>query len=320
MKISIVIPAFNEESSLPFLKGRLTTTLAGLPMEREIIVVNDGSTDRTGEIVKDWIEQDASVILIELSRNFGHQQAITAGLHESTGDCVVILDADLQDPPEEIHAMVQKWNEGCKVVFAERTGRMEPIHRRLLFAAFYKFFLLLSDLPVIIQSGVFSLMDRAVVNHLLNMKERNRFIPGMQGWLGFKTATIYYQRQDRLTGRPKQSLKRLTAYALDAVFSFSYKPLRLSFLAGIMTTAFFFAYGTVLVVMRLLNINVVRGFTTPTVAIFFIGGLMLISNGITGEYVARIYDEVKNRPLFILSRKVYRNREGKLIEQEPPAL
>ncbi|HRZ40747.1 MAG TPA: glycosyltransferase, partial [Candidatus Omnitrophota bacterium] len=118
----------------------------------------------------------------------------------------------------------------------------------------------------------------------------------------------------------KQSLKRLTAYALDAVFSFSYKPLRLSFLAGIMTTAFFFAYGTVLVVMRLLNINVVRGFTTPTVAIFFIGGLMLISNGITGEYVARIYDEVKNRPLFILSRKVYRNREGKLIEQEPPAL
>jgi len=320
VKLTLVIPAFNEENSIPPLKDRLKKTLADIPLEHEVIIVNDGSTDRTGELVREWISQDPGVILIELSRNFGHQQAITAGLHESTGDCVVILDADLQDPPEEIPGMIARWKEGCKVVFAERTSRKEGFFRRMLFAAFYKFFLLLSDLPVVIQSGVFSLMDRTVVNHLLNMREKNRFIPGMQGWIGFKTGTVYYERQGRSSGAPRQSLRKLIAYALDAVFSFSYKPLRLSFLIGLITTAFFFVYGAILIAMRLLNINVVRGFTTPTVAIFFIGGLMLISNGITGEYVARIYDEVKNRPLYILSRKVCRNRDGKLIEQESQTL
>ncbi|MCD4781802.1 MAG: glycosyltransferase family 2 protein [Candidatus Omnitrophica bacterium] len=316
MKLSIVIPMYNEEDTIPHLKNRFNQLFHDWSFDYELILVDDGSRDRGPELVQQWIKENHHVMLIKLSRNFGHQQAITAGLCESNGDCVVIMDADLQDPPEEIQRMVEKWQEGYKIVFADRKTRQDGFLRKILFHLFYKIFIFFSELPIVINSGVFGLMDRVVVNHLLNMTERNRFIPGMRGWIGFETTTIYYERQKRVGGEPKQNLKRLISYALNAIFSFSYKPLRASFLIGMGTTIFFSIYGIVLVVMRLLNINVVRGFTTPSVAIFFIGGLMLISNGIMGEYIARIYDEVKRRPIYIASKKTYREADSDLIETD----
>jgi len=319
MKLSIIVPCYNEENSIPLLKERLKEVFEGADHGLEIICVNDGSTDNSVILIEEWIKEDHRVSLIDLSRNFGHQQAITAGLTDSTGDCVVILDADLQDPPEVIPDMIEKWKKGARIVFAQRLSRKEGFIRRSVLGLFYKFFVLISDLPVVINSGVFGLMDRVAVNHILNMGERNRFIPGLQGWVGFDTAAVTYDRQDRAAGKPKQTFRRLIKYALNAIFSFSYKPLRINFVVGFSVMIFFFVYGVVLIWMRLMNINVVRGFTTPTVAIFFIGGLLLISNGIMGEYVARIYDEVKGRPLYIVSRKVTRDKGGALSIKEVKA-
>ncbi len=313
MRLSIVVPIFNEEDSIPFLKERLRVLFNELPYDYEIICVNDGSTDKSSALIREWVDENHRISLIEFSRNFGHQQAITAGLKETKGDCVVILDADLQDPPEEIPKMVEKWKEGYKIIFAERLSRKEGVVRNLLFNLSYKIFAVVSDLPIVINSGVYGLMDRVVVNHLLNMGERNRFIPGMRGWIGFETTSIFYERQDRKAGKPRQTLRRLITYSLNAVFSFSYKPIRLISFIGFAVTTFFFIYGVVLIVMRMFNVNVAWGFTTPTIAIFFVGGLLLLSNGIVGEYVARIYDEVKKRPLYIIRRKISRKEDGNVI-------
>jgi len=313
-KISIIIPVCNETDVLPLLRDRLENVLEKINYDYEVIFVNDGSTDNSANIIKDWIQQNHRISLIEFSRNFGHQQAITAGLKESTGDAVIISDADLQDPPEEILNLIAKWQEGYKVVLAERSQRGEKGIRKVLFKLFYKAFLVLSDLPIMINSGVFGLIDRVIVENLILLEERNRYLPGLRGWIGFNSTTIYYKREARVAGNPKQSLRRLFKFGLNAIFSFSYKPLRISFVLGACVSTFFFLYGAILVIMRLFNINVVRGFTTPTVAIFFIGGVLLISNGIIGEYLARIYDEVKRRPLYIIAKKYKRNSENSTIE------
>lgn len=316
IKVSLVIPVFNEEEALPLLQERLINLFKQHPFDYEIIFINDGSNDASSTLIEQWILKDNHVILLELSRNFGHQQAISAGLKETTGDCVVILDSDLQDPPEKIPDMIKEWEKGYKVVLAERTLRHEGFIRNALFKLFYKFFVMISDLPIIVTTGVFGLMDRVVVDHLIHLEEKNRFIPGLRSWLGFETTTIYYEREKRQAGKPKQSLKKLFLYGLNAIFSFSYKPLRVSFFTGCFISLFCFLYAAVLVLMRLFNINVVRGFTTPTVAILFLGGLILISNGIIGEYLARIYDEVKKRPLFIVKRKITRGSTQNIIVED----
>ena len=315
MKISVIIPVFNEEKILPALRKRLSDVLAALKDQYEIVCVDDASTDKSSAFIRSWMSEDPRVVLLELSRNFGHQQAIAAGLRESTGDCVVILDADLQDPPELIPQLVAKWQQGFKVVLAERILRRDSFVRSIFFNLFYKIFVLVSDLPILINSGVFGLMDRVVVDYLVNLQERSRFLPGLRSWVGFETASIQYERAERLNGKPKVSLKRLFRYGFDAIFSFSYKPIRVGFVLGCIISTLSFFYGAVLVIRRLLNIDVVPGFTTPTVAIFFIGGLLLVSNGIIGEYLARIYDEVKRRPLFIVARKVT-NAQGRGLTVE----
>ena len=319
MKISIVIPILNEEETLPLLRGRLEGVIAQSGWDYEIIFVDDGSGDRSSQIISEWIQTNPKIILLQLSRNFGHQPAITAGLKETSGNAVVIMDADLQDPPEVILDMVKKWQEGHKVVLAQRTSRQEHGLRRLATEGFYKIFEYISDFPVSISSGVFGLMDRVVVDHLLSLPEHNRFIPGLRSWVGFSTTSVSYSRSSRAKGSPRQSFLKLIKYGVDAIFSFSYKPLRLSFFCGLLISGFCFFYGLILLIKRLLNIDVVPGFTTIAISVFFLSGVVLISNGIIGEYLARIYDEVKNRPLYIVARKLSRKLNAPdLIKEEYP--
>ena len=308
MKVSVVIPIFDEEECIELLYKRLKKALLGLEMEHEVIFVNDGSRDRSPAMLTALHEQDEAVIVLNLSRNCGHQPAISAGLAEASGDCVVIMDGDLQDPPEVIPALVAKWQEGKKVVVAYRRSRREGFLRQRLFSLFYMLLGTVSDYPIPLDAGVFGLMDRQVADQLRGLREHNRFLPGLRAWLGFPQALVPYDRDERAAGCPKQSLIRLTRYALDAIFSFSYKPLRLSLTAGLIMSAVCFAYALVLLIKRLLGIDVVKGFTTPTIAILFLGGVQLISIGILGEYIGRVYDEVKARPLYIVE-KVLRKKD-----------
>ncbi len=308
MKVSVVIPIYDEEECLELLYKRLKEVLAGLTMEHEVIFVNDGSRDSSPTMLRALHEKDEAVIVLNLSRNFGHQPAISAGLAEATGDCIVIMDGDLQDPPELIPDLVAKWQEGKKVVVAYRRSRREGFLRQHLFSLFYMLLGTVSDYPIPLDAGVFGLMDRQVAEQLRGLGEHNRFLPGLRAWLGFSQALVPYDRDERAAGRPKQSLIRLTRYALDAIFSFSYKPLRLSLTAGLIMSGLCFAYALVLLIKRLLGVDVVKGFTTPTVAILFLGGVQLISIGILGEYIGRVYDEVKARPLYIIEQ-VLRKRD-----------
>jgi polyisoprenyl-phosphate glycosyltransferase len=308
MKVSVVIPIYDEEECLELLYKRLKEVLAGLTMEHEVIFVNDGSRDSSPAMLRALHEKDEAVIVLNLSRNFGHQPAISAGLAEASGDCIVIMDGDLQDPPELIPDLVAKWQDGKKVVVAYRRSRREGFLRQHLFALFYTLLGTVSDYPIPLDAGVFGLMDRQVAEQLCGLGEHNRFLPGLRAWLGFSQALVPYDRDERAAGRPKQSLIRLTRYALDAIFSFSYKPLRLSLTAGLIMSGLCFAYALVLLIKRLLGVDVVKGFTTPTVAILFLGGVQLISIGILGEYIGRVYDEVKARPLYIVEQ-VLRKRD-----------
>lgn len=308
--VSVVIPVYDEQECIAILYERLKSALQSVDAQHEIIFVNDGSHDSSLEMLQALHEKDAAVVVVDLSRNFGHQPAISAGLAQASGDCVVIMDADLQDPPETIPELVSQWRKGKQVVVAYRRSRKESFLRRKLFALFYWLLGTVSDYPIPLEAGVFGLIDRQVADQLRNLSEHNRFLPGLRAWVGFSQAIVPYDRDERVAGRPKQSLIRLTRYALDAIFSFSYKPLRLSLAAGLMISGLSFLYAVVLVGKRLLGIDVVKGFTTPTVAILFLGGVQLISIGILGEYIGRVYDEVKARPLYIISEVLRRDRDG----------
>lgn len=314
MKLSIVIPVFNEEGIILLLKERLERVLKDEPAySYEIIFIDDGSKDKTITLLMEWAEINSNVSILVLSRNFGHQQAITAGLREALGDAVVIMDSDLQDPPELIPKMLREWEKGYKVVLAERNSRNEGCLRKALFNAFYKIFDFLCDMPASINSGVFGLMDKSIVKHMLLFKEHSRFIPGLRAWVGFNTTKIFYDRERRAQGCPRQSLLGLINYGLDAIFSFSSKPLKISLFLGLFISSICFLYGVVLIFFRLFNINVVSGFSTMAVSLFFIGGVLLVSNGIIGEYLARIFDEVKQRPLYIVASKISRKPNEKSL-------
>ena len=301
--ISIVLPLYNEESVLAALYERLTNVLAG-EAPYELIFVNDGSRDRTLALLRDIVERDSHAVVLDLSRNFGHQAAITAGLEAARGAAVILMDGDLQDPPEVIPELLATWRMGYQVVVARRRSRQDRGLRGLLFRLFHRLFGWVSDFPIDANTGIFGLLDRRAAQQLIALEERNRFLPGLRSWIGFQQTTIWYDRAARAAGEPKQTFDRLFRYAFDAIFSFSYKPLRLSWLFGFIVSTCSFAYGAVLLVMRVLDINVVLGFTTPTVAIMFLGGVQLITIGILGEYLGRIYDEVKHRPHYIVAERI----------------
>ena len=306
--LSIVLPIYNEADLLPQLYARLRAAADDLEMDCELVFVDDGSRDDSLKMLRELQERDHRVVIVELSRNWGHQAALSAGLATAAGSAVVLMDADLQDPPELIPKLVEAWRQGAQVVLAERRSRPERGPRRWMTAAFYRLFSYLSDYPVPIQSGgVFCLLAKEPAEELRRLGEVNRYLPGLRAWIGFRNATIAYDRGEREQGRSRQSLWRLLRYGFDAIFSFSYKPMRLSMLMGLCIAGLALLGAAMVVVARirgagLFDQPVVVGYTSTVFAVLFLGGVQLICLGLMGEYIGRIYDEVKSRPLFIVRR------------------
>lgn len=298
--ISIVIPIYNEEELIEQLNEAIARALKGVADEWEVVYVNDGSTDSSLELLKGLQAVDSHVVVVELSRNWGHMGAIHAGLQTARGRAVILMDGDFQDPPQVIPRMIDAWRGGAEVVVGVRRSRQES--RKVLAALFPLFYRVLgavSDYPIPLNAGIFSLMDRKAIDSILSLREKNRYLPGLRAWVGFKNSIVYYDRQDRAGGDGKLSFISRIKYAMDAITSFSYKPLRLSFAL--------FGFTTSMAVLMLLAMLVASGPVATAgfglaSTVFFVGGLLLLSVGILGEYVGRVYDEVRNRPLSLISQ------------------
>lgn len=302
--VTIVIPIFNEEAVLPELLARLTKLFDGhLDIRWDALLVDDGSRDRSVTLVREHAAKDSRFGLIEFSRNFGFQAAITAGMAHARGDAIVTMDADLQDPPELIPRLVAGWREGHEIVRAVRRSRQETGVRRWGMDLFHRLFGRVADSPIDANTGTFGLLDRIAVDAINQLPERNRFFPGLRAWVGFKTGEVVYDRQERAAGQPQQTLLKLFRYALDGVFSFSYLPLRVLTYAGIFIALMGFAAAVFYAVRRIINIETApTGYTTLVTIVLFLGGVQLIGIGVLGEYLARVYDEVKQRPPYIVRR------------------
>jgi glycosyltransferase involved in cell wall biosynthesis len=321
--ISVIVPCYNEEQVIRETHRRLVEVLEQLESLRfEIIYVDDGSADRTPSILGELQALDESVRVLLLSRNFGHQIAVSAGLEHASGDAVVLIDADLQDPPEVIREMVQRWRDGFHVAYGTRTERSGETGFKIWTAKlFYRLINRLSETKMPLDTGDFRLMDRKVVDALLAMPERDRFLRGMVSWVGFRQVAVPYERAPRLAGTSKYPLFKMIRFATDAVLSFSFIPLRLATWLGFFTILMAFAGIIYAVLLRLYTDerHWVRGWTSTFTAILFIGGVQLISLGIIGEYLGRIYSEVKKRPLYIVQEQLgfeTKGLERKLVEVE----
>jgi glycosyltransferase involved in cell wall biosynthesis len=311
-RITVVIPVFNEEAVLPEMFARLTALFAApTGCTWGAVFVDDGSRDRSAALIREQAVRDPRFELVELSRNFGFQAALAAGLAQARArgtDAAVTLDADLQDPPEAIPALVAAWREGAEIVRATRRTRAESGLRRAGFDLFHAIFGRLTDYPVEPNSGTFGLLGKNALEAFHQLPERNRFFPGLRAWIGFPTADVPYDRQERAAGQPKQTLPRLVRYAMDGLFSFSYLPLRLLTYCGLFIAGMGFAIGVFFVVRRIIGIETAAtGFTTLVTLVLFLGGVQLIGIGVLGEYLGRIYDEVKRRPQYIVKRNLGRD-------------
>jgi len=304
--ISIVVPCLNEQEVLRETNRRLLAVLEQLPLQFEILYVDDGSTDATPDILREFQVLDERIRVVRFSRNFGHQLAITAGLEHASGDALAIIDADLQDPPEVLADFVAKWMDGFDVVYgvrAEREG--ETAFKRGSAKLFYRVIGRLSDTEIPVDTGDFRLMSRQVADALLAMPERDRFVRGMVSWLGFSQAAIPYRREARAAGVTKFSLFKMMRFATDGVVSFSTLPLRLATWVGFAASGIAILGILITVVERLLGVEgLVRGWASLLVAILFLGGVQLICMGIIGEYVGRIYGESKRRPLYVVKERM----------------
>ena len=302
-KYSFVIPVYNEEKTILELYRRMSAVMEQLDERVELILVNDGSRDRSLQLMRDLHQKDPRICYLSLARNFGHQIAVTAGLNFVRGQVVVILDADLQDPPELIPDMIKKWRQGYQVVYAQRTQRRkEGWFKRFTAYAFYRLLKQLADVEIPTDTGDFCLLDRQLVNILNTMPERNRYIRGLRSWVGFQQTAIRFERDPRFAGEVKYTFGKSLALALNGLVSFSKVPLRLSTYIGLLA-----AVAAILMALLVLYWRVfvphspLTGFTIILVAIFFLGAVQLVSIGILGEYIGRIYEEVKGRPLYTLA-------------------
>ena len=304
---SIVIPVFNEEEMILQMYEKLVPFLNN---EDEVLFINDGSTDTTVNEIKSLIEKDRRLKLINFSRNFGHQPAITAGLQYSEGDVVIVMDCDLQDPPEIIPELLKKWKEGYDVVHCIRKKRKEPLFKRVSYKLFYWLYTRLSDFETLMDSGDFSLMSRRVVNEINKMQEKAKFIRGLNLFVGFRHTAIEYERPGRFKGETKYNLIKLVKLALDGIFSFTTFPLRIMSFLGFCLLLSSFIMILVLVYYKL-SYKLLLGHTMTYVLILFFGGINLFCFGIIGEYIGKIFYETKNRPFYIVESFVNMGVNGK---------
>ncbi len=298
-RYSIVAPAFNEEETLPEFHRRMREVMEGLGEPWELVLVNDGSRDRTGEVLRKLHEQDPHVCVVDFARNFGHQLAVTAGLDHARGAAVVVIDSDLQDPPEVIPEMIARWQEGYQVVYGVRAEREGETWFKLFTARlFYRLIGALTDVDIPMEAGDFRLLDRHVVDDLKRMREHRRFIRAMTSWVGYRQTGVAYQRHARFAGETKYPFRKMFRLALDAVTGFSDLPLKLAYYCGFALLALGLLLGLVLFVVRLAGSAPLAGQGLTLAVVMLIGGVQLVILGIMGEYLARIYDEVRNRPLY----------------------
>ena len=301
---SIIAPVYNEEGNLRELYAQMKQTLETTGETWELVLVNDGSRDRSMEIMQALQQQDPRVKIVDFAKNFGHQLAVTAGLDYAQGDAVVIIDADLQDPPAVILQMIEQWKQGYQVVYAVRSERKgESWFKEFTAKAFYRLIYRITDVDIPLDTGDFRLMDRKVVDTLKTMRERHRFIRGMTSWVGFKQTGVEYVREERFAGETHYPFTKMFKFALDAITGFSYLPLQIATYAGFAIAALSAIATLVVIYARLfLESKAFLGQATTLVVVLFLGGIQLITLGIIGEYLGRIYDEVRGRPLYIVSR------------------
>lgn len=298
--VSVVVPVFNEREVFPELLRRLRLVLESLGRPYEILFVDDGSSDGTLDLIREAAGLHRGIYYLSFSRNFGHQVAVSAGIENAQGDAVMVIDGDLQDPPELLPELAAKWEEGWEVVYAVRRSRREGWLLRLLYRGFYRILRAISEIPIPLDSGDFCLMDRRVVEVLKKMPERNRYVRGIRAWAGFRQTALPFDRDRRAAGEPKYSFAKLWRLAADGITSFSQFPLRLCGYMGY-GMAFLSALGLIYsVASKLLNQRTPQGWTSLTLAVFFIGGVQLVMLSVVGAYVGRIYTEVQGRPLYVL--------------------
>ena len=302
--LSVVVPIYNEQEVIEALHSRLLQVLAPVVPSFEVVFVNDGSRDGSPGMLDAICKSDLRFKALHFSRNFGHQAAVTAGLHSVTGNAVVVIDADLQDPPELINDMLAKWREGYDVVYAQKQRRkgVGPL-KRASYYLYYRILGSLTDVEVPPDTGDFCLMDRKIVDLLNSMPERNRYVRGLRAWLGFRQTAILFERPPRFAGETKYSLRRMVGLGIDGVLSLSKAPLRIAMYFGFFASAISFALLVFFILERLFGSgNLARGWASTIVVILFLGGVQLICLGVIGEFIGRIYDEVKQRPLYIVGR------------------
>ncbi|TDK55421.1 glycosyltransferase [Bacillus salipaludis] len=314
VQYSIVVPVYNEEAVIHETYRRLTEVMRSTGESYELLFVNDGSRDRTADIIKEFSEKDPAVILVDFSRNFGHQIAITAGMDHSKGRAVVVIDADLQDPPELILEMIGKWKQGYDVVYAKRTKRKgETFLKKYTAKLFYRFLHSMTDIDIPLDTGDFRLLDRKVCDQMNNLQEKNRFVRGLVSWVGFKQIAVEYERDERLAGESKYPLKKMLKLSMDGITSFSYKPLKLASFAGAGLSVIGFFYLFIVLYLKLFTHTTITGWSSLIVIQLLFNGFILFILGITGEYIGRIYDESKHRPLYIVQEIYQKKPEKKMI-------
>ena len=300
-KFSIVVPMYNEEESLPVLYQRITEVMDRTSEPWEFVMVDDGSSDRTADMIRDFSQEDQRVRPVIFARNFGQQSAVKAGLDFARGEAVVVIDADLQDPPEVIFQLIEKWREGYEVVYAQRTIREgESFFKKLTARLFYRLINRITDINLPLDTGFFRLLDRKVVDELNLLTEHHRFFRGLSIWVGYKQIAVPYRREARFAGETKYPLRKMLKLAMTAITGFSFLPLQVATYLGFISSGISIIVIPVVVVMRLMGNQQFLGQATTLISVLFLGGVQLIFLGVLGEYIGRIYDEVRNRPLYIV--------------------
>ena len=298
-RITVVSPVYNESDTLPDFYKRVSGVMNAADVSWRMLFVDDGSTDDSLSVIRKLREQDDSVGYIALSRNFGHQAAITAGLSHATGDAVIIMDSDLQDEPEAIPQFLAEWEQGAEVVYAIREKRKESPFKVMLFSAFYRIQRLMVNLDMPLDAGVFCLLDQQVVKEMVKLQERNRYLPGLRSFCGFTQKGIYVERAKRFSGKPRVSFWRLIQLATDGIFAYSTLPLRLILLLGLIVAFLSFMIGCVGIIVKYVFGHTFLNWPFGLTTILFFGGFNMVCMGLIGEYVGRIYEEVKARPIYI---------------------